>query len=59
MVPFGETPRPKGIQKATREERSADENTPRATKDDDNCMPNHLLPESVDETSWDATESEF
>ena len=43
MVPIGETPRPKGIQKETGEERSTDNKKPQAVKDDDNGMPNLLV----------------
>ena len=43
MVPIGETPRPKGIQKETGEERSTNDNKPQAVKDDDNGMPYPLV----------------
>ena len=43
MVPIGENPKPKGSQKETGKERSTDDNTQRAVKDDDNGMPNPLV----------------
>ena len=51
MVQIGETPGQKGSQKETGEERSTDENTPQAVKDDDNGMSNPLVGSMSSETS--------